>query len=265
MKRMHLLTCRGKFRPKGDRDNWERHQPPVVGVMDCIRSTCPQDMRIVSTSATANAPFRHWLTRRSGWIDGPRSMAWLDFSRLESAQPSDHIRQGRGLMRDGVIHRCLIVNDVAALRNLVLSNVATESNSEAEVPDNPQDTVVGVKSNLETGIPIHADAPLLESIRITFANATCRLALAFIPSTASVPRVVAALRLNNVPAWPLYELSKLGATQRPALLVATEAESRGLDLAGLSHVFITFVPTSITSYLHMAGRVGRLWRWWTAQ
>ncbi|KAF9079929.1 hypothetical protein BGX23_002952 [Mortierella sp. AD031] len=45
---------------------------------------------------------------------------------------------------------------------------------------------------------------------------------------------------------------------RAGIYLAHEANARGLDLPGLSHVFIVGLPSSPSSYLHMAGRTGRM-------
>ncbi|KAG9067725.1 hypothetical protein KI688_011312 [Linnemannia hyalina] len=42
------------------------------------------------------------------------------------------------------------------------------------------------------------------------------------------------------------------------IYIAHEENARGLDLPGLSHVFIVGLPSSPSSYLHMAGRTGRM-------
>jgi len=51
-------------------------------------------------------------------------------------------------------------------------------------------------------------------------------------------------------------------TSRPkkGIFIAHESNARGLDLPGLSHVFIVGLPSSPSSYVHMAGRTGRMGR-----
>ncbi|KAF9182154.1 hypothetical protein BGZ51_004903 [Haplosporangium sp. Z 767] len=45
---------------------------------------------------------------------------------------------------------------------------------------------------------------------------------------------------------------------RKGIYLAHESNARGLDLPGLSHVYIVGLPSSPSSYLHMAGRTGRM-------
>ncbi|KAG0270000.1 hypothetical protein BGZ95_001830 [Linnemannia exigua] len=47
-------------------------------------------------------------------------------------------------------------------------------------------------------------------------------------------------------------------TSAGGIYLAHENNARGLDLPGLSHVFIVGLPSSPSSYLHMAGRTGRM-------
>ncbi|KAG0374260.1 hypothetical protein BGX24_010634 [Mortierella sp. AD032] len=48
------------------------------------------------------------------------------------------------------------------------------------------------------------------------------------------------------------------STAAGGIYLAHENNARGLDLPGLSHVFIVGLPSSPSSYLHMAGRTGRM-------
>ncbi|KAF9577323.1 hypothetical protein BGW38_007525, partial [Lunasporangiospora selenospora] len=45
---------------------------------------------------------------------------------------------------------------------------------------------------------------------------------------------------------------------RKGIFLAHESNARGLDLPKLSHVYIVGLPSSPSSYLHMAGRTGRM-------
>ncbi|KAF9920578.1 hypothetical protein FBU30_009568 [Linnemannia zychae] len=56
----------------------------------------------------------------------------------------------------------------------------------------------------------------------------------------------------------LTTASRKAAEKRAGIYLAHEANARGLDLPGLSHVFIVGLPSSPSSYLHMAGRTGRM-------
>ena len=97
-----------------------------------------------------------------------------------------------------------------------------------------------------------------------------QLALLVLPSTASVHRAIYELRLLGINAHALelrsvergeaHLLRNRAFDGNPTLLVSTLATTRGLDLVGLSHVFILGVPEDqrVDAYLHLAGRVGRM-------
>ncbi|KAG0303556.1 hypothetical protein BGZ98_006534 [Dissophora globulifera] len=53
-------------------------------------------------------------------------------------------------------------------------------------------------------------------------------------------------------------IAKAGKTQSKGIYIAHESNARGLDLPGLSHVYIVGLPSSPSSYVHMAGRTGRM-------
>lgn len=109
-----------------------------------------------------------------------------------------------------------------------------------------------------------------ETIGVAFAVDVPRVALLVLPAEASVRRAVFDLRSLGINAHGLdvldterggaYLLQKGTQSEaNPALLVATLATMRGLDLPDLTHVFMMGVPQSLSSdaYLHVAGRVGR--------
>lgn len=113
----------------------------------------------------------------------------------------------------------------------------------------------------------------LEAITTAFALDVPSSGLLVIPSSAPVKRTVYELRLMGVNAHELdllkHKVSDGGDVRRanPTLLVATLATTRGLDLPGLTHVFVLGIPEgpsvtgrSVDAYLHLAGRVGRFGR-----
>ncbi|KAK7064315.1 P-loop containing nucleoside triphosphate hydrolase protein [Favolaschia claudopus] len=108
----------------------------------------------------------------------------------------------------------------------------------------------------------------LETIATLFATQVPTTALLVIPSSAPVQRAVFELRAIGVNAHGLDllhdEQVEAGSSRsNPILLVCTWANTRGLDLLDLSHVFILGVPEGgKRAYLHIAGRVGRLQSRW---
>ena len=103
---------------------------------------------------------------------------------------------------------------------------------------------------------------MLEAIASCFALDVPKLGLLVIPSSGPVNRVVYELRRLGVNAQGFkFENSAL---DKATLLVGTTATTRGIDLDGLTHVFIIGIPEgpqvngkSVDAYTHLAGRVGR--------
>lgn len=95
-----------------------------------------------------------------------------------------------------------------------------------------------------------------------FAAEVPRIALLVLPSTSPVQRAIVELRGLGVHAhgldW-LKDRSGVVHNGNPILLVSTWANTRGLDVGELSHVFALGIPDGgTTAYVHIAGRVGRL-------
>jgi superfamily II DNA/RNA helicase len=119
--------------------------------------------------------------------------------------------------------------------------------------------------------PSPFEAAALEVVAEIFALECRRLALLVLPAEMPVKRAVWELRQLGVEARGLDVRSdrrqllsslRLGQSKQE-LLVSTEASTRGLDIWGLSHVFIYGAPQGyrrVDQYLHLAGRVGRVGR-----
>lgn len=122
--------------------------------------------------------------------------------------------------------------------------------------------------------PLAFDPAVLEAVAATFALDVPRVALLVLPATAAVRKIIFELQQLGVNAHPLdlvaNEVSRAHVVsqmeevseENPALIVATLATIRGIDLPDLSHVFMLGVPggRSGDAYLHVAGRVGRFGR-----
>ena len=116
----------------------------------------------------------------------------------------------------------------------------------------------------------------IEAISICFAMDVPRTALLVTPATHPIHRLVKELNGYGVDARPLDMLSSVTwenhapdgkgtkapvEEEGPILLVSTLANTRGLDLPDLTHVFIMGVPEGrVDSYTHIAGRTGRFGR-----
>lgn len=104
---------------------------------------------------------------------------------------------------------------------------------------------------------------MFEAIATGFAFDVPRLALLVIPSSGPVHRAVYELRRLGVNAQAL-NLKDEVRVDRATMLVGTVATTRGLDLDGLTHVFIAGIAEgrevtgkSVDAYVHLGGRVGR--------
>jgi len=111
----------------------------------------------------------------------------------------------------------------------------------------------------------------MEGVAAIFATAVPKMALLILPASAPVQRAVHDLRTLGINAFGLdlqnadtreahlIEGNLAGTEENPTLLIATTASVRGIDLPGLSHVFMWGVVDA-NSYLHGSGRVGRFGR-----
>jgi hypothetical protein len=100
-----------------------------------------------------------------------------------------------------------------------------------------------------------------------------KTALLVTPATHPIHKLIKELKGYGVDARPLDMLSSSAGGDHilngkgtesivddkgPILLVSTLANTRGLDLPNLSHVFVMGVPEGrVDSYTHIAGRTGR--------
>ncbi len=91
-------------------------------------------------------------------------------------------------------------------------------------------------------------------------------AIVFAHRSETADEVAAKLAHHGVPAAELHAASDKRDRQRAmddfrsgrvSVLVATDVAARGLDVAGVTHVFNLDVPTQAKAYLHRVGRTGR--------
>jgi hypothetical protein len=112
----------------------------------------------------------------------------------------------------------------------------------------------------KTPSPFHSN--VFETIATGFAYDVARLALLVIPSSAPVNRAVYELRRLGVNAHGLNLKDEENRLDKATMLVGTIATTRGMDLEGLTHVFIVGIPEgpkvtgkSVDAYIHLAGRI----------
>lgn len=251
---------------------------------------------IVAVSATANSVFRDWLVRRSGWINsrgvlGEKQIDWYDFSLAAasselggSAQgdvapsseshgqspPSVHQRIGRSLMpQDSIEHRIYRIDGTGDILPLKDDGQQQDGGAEggAEGASRGRGKLAVKAEPVAGGRQPQATEsttalPELErfalAIAQVFAQERVISGLVLIPSGQSLVKTLAAYHGLGVPATTLSEGMDLPPDE-PRLYVVSRDAVRGLDVPGLSHVFLT--PGTVdesANYLHIAGRVGRL-------
>ncbi|KAJ7169772.1 P-loop containing nucleoside triphosphate hydrolase protein [Mycena filopes] len=127
-----------------------------------------------------------------------------------------------------------------------------------EATDDPVPEIDPVLAQKYAQTPSPFNPLALETVAMILAAEVPSTALLVIPSAAPVQRAVLELRDVGVHAHGLKD-GLADGTRRPTLIVSTFANTRGLDLRGLSHVFVLGIPDGGPSaYVHIAGRVGRL-------
>jgi superfamily II DNA/RNA helicase len=147
-----------------------------------------------------------------------------------------------GSHQPSVQHHCLMVSD-DAIRNITPSKPTPSS------------------SALPTTTFDDQDDRMLESVAILHdLEQVSKDSVLFVDSSVSTAAIQSRLETLNIHAKDIRDALTTTTTTSsiPTLWIATEFSARGIDLASVSHVFILGKPGSIASYLHMAGRTGRL-------
>ncbi|WFD31206.1 hypothetical protein MSPP1_002240 [Malassezia sp. CBS 17886] len=105
------------------------------------------------------------------------------------------------------------------------------------------------------------DTHLLEALAFAFAADCVYSGLALIPPRWSVRRTQAALEALGVPVAVLTPgAAPPAASTEPHLFLLQSSSARGLDVPGLSHVFLVGLAAvgDAVHYTHVAGRVARV-------
>ncbi|SAM04128.1 hypothetical protein [Absidia glauca] len=195
------------------------HPKPAQLLLTDLMQSSPKKPQLIASSATLNRPLRHWMTQQ-GWLVDP---VFIDITH-GSHQPS-------------VQHHCLMVSD-DAIRNITPSK---------PTPSAPPTTTFDDQ-----------DDRMLESVAILHdLEQVSKDSVLFVDSSVSTATIQSRLAAFNIHAKDIRDALQTTSTI-PTLWIATEFSARGIDLASVSHVFILGKPGSIASYLHMAGRTGRL-------
>ncbi|CEP18092.1 hypothetical protein [Parasitella parasitica] len=201
------------------------HPKPAERLLDQLVG---QHQTMIS-SATLNRPLRYFLTSQKGWLKDP---LFVDLAR--GSQLSDD---------NTVKHHCLVVSN-DTIRNL------TPKQDQHE-----KDKVSFTRDDKEVDFD-DMDDRMMESLAVLQELEPVENGILFVGPTVSVPLVKQKLQEHGVAAEDIKNYYK--KQRSPDLWVATEFAARGMDIPGVSHVFILGKPASATSYVHMAGRTGRL-------
>ncbi|KAJ7492728.1 P-loop containing nucleoside triphosphate hydrolase protein [Mycena latifolia] len=213
---------------------------------------------LIISSATLPRDLIEYVSEESGWVNRDN---WVSISASES-----RARQPKSQ----VLHSVLVVSE-DNVRNITGAlpsgpssdgfHAAANAVEETDDPVPEMDPALAEKY-MQTASPFNPLA--LETIAMIFAADVPSTALLVIPSTSPVQRAIFELRGVGVDAHGLDLLKerpsgRSAVRANPTLLVSTWANTRGLDVRELSHVFVLGIPNGgATAYVHIAGRVGRM-------
>lgn len=194
------------------------HPKPAELLLDQLSQLKHQTM---ISSATLNRPLRYFLSQK-GWVQNP---LFIDLAQ------GSHINEERNAT---VKHHCLVISD-DTIRNIEQTKEeVTSKDKKADFDD--------------------TDDRMMESIAVLQELEPVKNGILFVGTSVSVATIKKKLEEHGISAEDIKNYN--GA--RNKLWIATEFTARGVDIPGVSHVFILGKPSSVTAYLHMAGRTGRL-------
>ncbi|KAI9365056.1 P-loop containing nucleoside triphosphate hydrolase protein [Pilaira anomala] len=196
------------------------HPKPAELLLELLSKYRHQTM---ISSATLNRPLRYFL-KQKGWIHDPLFIDLVQGSQLDDERNAT------------VQHHCLIVSD-DTIRNIEQEKENVSSHDKRVEFDDLDDR-------------------MMESIAVLKELEPVENGILFISPITSVASVKDKLKEHGVVAEDIKEYDPNAKDNK--LWIATEFTARGVDIPGVSHVFILGKPVSITSYVHMAGRTGRL-------
>ncbi|KAJ8474752.1 hypothetical protein ONZ45_g15842 [Pleurotus djamor] len=276
----------------------ERHPSPTRRLLDTIYAsrlqprekdvenrgdTLPQ---LVMTSATLRKHLDLFLFREGRWL---RRDQLLKFKQSEKSNVnhSTPLITDNASVDSGILHSLLIVSPNGDTKNTPEaqeSPIAELEDGEFITPEsifnNSTSSAVDIPTELDG---INASSPpldpnILEAVATAFALDVPSIALLVLPASSPVQRTVQELQRLGVNAQAL-DLTAVNqgrqhlltggdaVKESPTLLISTLANTRGLDLPHLTHVFILGIPggprvngQTFDAYVHLAGRVGRFGR-----
>lgn len=199
------------------------HPKPAEQLLDQLAKL--HRHQTMMSSATLNRPLRYFLTHQKQWMHDPLFVDLVHGSQLDDDRNAT------------VRHHCLVISD-DRIRNIHPQKSEIESRDKQVDFDDLDDRMMESLAILQEVEPVHNG-------------------ILFVGPTVSVASVKRKLAEHDVEAEDIQHYNYRKSSSK-ALWIATEFTARGVDIPQVSHVFILGKPTSVTSYLHMAGRTGRL-------
>ncbi|KAG0348018.1 hypothetical protein BG004_006312 [Podila humilis] len=260
-----------------NKDQEEENEEEEDGVSsNSDKKTKKKRIQIVAASATMNRPIRYWLESN----DFIREPVWVDTTKSV-------------VLPEGIEHSCLVVGP-DSIRNMKLEgdshNARNSDKDEGAQEDeddiNWQDKDKSWKEQQQQVLEDTLNDPtttavtkfrddddrMLESVSMACMLDEIDSACVFFCSAPSLNDVAARLQgdfgmssvklLDDAFHHHHHHRQDVSTTTKTkknkGIYLAHELNARGLDLPGLSHVIIVGMPSAPSSYLHMAGRTGRM-------
>ncbi|RKP37209.1 P-loop containing nucleoside triphosphate hydrolase protein, partial [Dimargaris cristalligena] len=222
----HLLRLPSRFARFNTRLTREKNPKPTEVILDLIYNPTakPADRtwrpRLLVNSATVNRTIRFYLVKAKQWTNDHA----IFINALPNPTPSSP---------DAIVHHCLIL-DGNTIRNLrPREAIATENAARRETAYGPSETDLD-----------DAETP------------------AFTPKFLEHLRTEQGIKATGFDGRPRPSASTSASSEEPTpqIYVMSEFIARGLDIPNVTHVVIVGFPSNTQSYIHMAGRTGRMGR-----
>ncbi|KAH0838221.1 P-loop containing nucleoside triphosphate hydrolase protein [Lanmaoa asiatica] len=281
-----LVRILDRLYPASRDNQWMYRHSQLVrdGSLEQDRGAPACRPQLIMISATLRNRLQRALFSTFGWVQRREVLKFI--KKRSSALPTH--RLGRS-----AVHHVLVVSKTGDIKNIIgarplqrdtsgdaslLEKDVADHNDDGDVvyyeDDDDDDELVHDADKELLHAPLAFDPAMLDAVAATFALDVPRIALLVLPATAAVRKIIFELRQLGVNAHPFdlvaneasrtHVLSQMdeASDENPALIVATLATVRGIDLPDLTHVFMLGVPEgrSGDAYLHVAGRVGRFGR-----
>ena len=275
-----LKGGRNRIVPAAPRmDAQMRRELPPEKLADPAR----QPLQFVCLSATANSVLRHFLGAKTGWLrigmkEKNSRGRWIDLTGLSGSfsraqkdgdetgwlqlQEQDENAEELSPMPKEIQHHCIVVDglpdgaegDMRPMRNLTWSRPPPPDVLEEQKSWRP-DSVPGMPEK-------NTSEDIMRACAFQFAVDAVQKGLAVIPATWSIRQTESTFESLGVPVKIVGSPDAIENNQEnsPVLYVLQTTSLRGIDIPGISHVFILGVSAAkdAVHYTHIAGRVSRM-------